>query len=279
MTEKIIIEGQTVQLSNGDDQSHAVALSTWMGWVSQHCLRGLTLEPIADQVKWQVSCGPAEIVVIELAPALRTLQWIAPDSPAPYGPNASSRPRRLATPYVILKVPFRRGRVLGRVEVFYRNEPLSQCNGPGGELFWPNLLNISPNAHGCTAWMCTQFLDRERRPPGITGGLNAVVHHLWGGPFNFSSEAHEGTSAFGKACADGIDPRVTDIDRWEAESIRDPRFILSVPWRSTGLDVQKLILGELAFQKLEVVPGTASSLANHLLLCQRRKAGSENDED
>ena len=201
-----------------------------------------------------------------------------PTAPLPFGPTATSQPRRLATPFVVLKVPFRRKRVVPRVELFYRNAPLTSASGPGGELHWPNLLNVSPNAHGCVAWLCTQFLDRELNGRGIVAGLDAVCHHLWGGPFNLSSEVHEAQSAFSKARDEGVDPRVTDVDRWEEESIRDPRFILDVPWRSTGLNVKKLIVAELAANNIAPWPASAAALGNCVLRAQR-PTGDIADED
>jgi hypothetical protein len=209
---------------------------------------------------------------------LRVIQWISDESPVPFGPEATARPRRLATPYVILKVPFRRKRIQHRVEVFYRTQPLQSLRGPGGQLSWPNLLNVSPRAHGCLCWFCTQYLEQEGPLRGITAGLDAVTHHLWGGQFNFSSEAHEGQSCFSKARDEGIDPRVTDIDRWEAASLADPRFVLHVNWAATGCDVQTLVLSELSAQGLEPYPNSLSHLATQVLRCQRGTPGGC-DED
>jgi len=277
MAERIEIEDRRVGLLNGAAEALWAPLKAWLQAVSGLCLQGLTKEPLPDRTLWHVVCGPVEVLILQLEPALRSIQWIAPDSPAPYGLEATSLPRKLATPYVIIKVPFRRRRVVHRVEVFYRNEPLREVSGPGGELFWPNLLNVSPNAHGCHSWFCTQFLDQAEKPYGLGGGSNAVVHHLWGGQFNFSSEAHEGKSAFSLAGEMLADERVTNVDRWEAESDRDPRFVLSVNWASTGLDVEKLVLAEFAAQGVPLVPDSVSALAHHVLRLQRQSAG-EPDE-
>ena len=265
MNERIIIEGRQAVLQDGEGDRHVAELGSFLGRVSEHCLHGMTEEPIPGNVKWMVSCGTVDVCIVEFEPELRLLNWITDDSPAPYGPEAMCTPRRLATPYVVLKVPLRRGRIVTRVELFYRNEPLGHKSGPGGSLFWPNLLNVSPGHKGCTAWLCTQFFSRLQIRPGITAGLDALTHHLWGGNFNRSSEAHEGASAFSKARADGIDSRVTDVGRWEAESVKDPYFVLSVDWRPTGMDVQSVIEAELRAQRVPPAPASASSLANHLL--------------
>ncbi|NLX99633.1 MAG: hypothetical protein GXY83_26165 [Rhodopirellula sp.] len=273
MTERIIIEGRTARLSNGDGTGCEADVEAWVRQINRFSVAGRGVEPIPDNVKWIVSCGGTEVFIVELKPELRRILWISEDSPAPFGPEAKATAHRLATPYVVLKIPFRRGRIVPRVEVFYRNEPLARIDGPGGALYWPNLLNVSPNAHDCTSWFCTQYLAAEPIRGGRAGALSAVVHHLWGGHFNRSSEFHEGQSAFGKAALDGVDPRVTDVKRWEAESVRDPRFILSIPWRATELDVSKLIDLELCAQGIAAqAPGSVSELANPLMRAARPAA-------
>jgi hypothetical protein len=272
MSERILIQDSMAQLTNGDGTQCDAGLDDWLDQVDLHRLHGMDDEPIADNVKWHIRCGSLEIIVVELKPERRRILWIdEQQSPVPFGPEAIARERRLATPYVILKVPFLRGRVIPRVEVFYRNEPLRKLSGSGGTLFWPNLLNVSPNSHDCTAWFCTQYLGRERIRKGITAGLHAVVNHLWGGTFNRSSEHHEGQSTFGKAAKDGLPPEVTDLEKWEAASIANPRFVLEIPWRKTDLTVRRLIEAELKFHGAMPGTTTVTSLANQLVRVAGRK--------
>lgn len=276
MAEQIVIEGSRVQLANGQGPRCWAEVSDWIGRVNQFSITGMVDEPLPDNVKWLVTCGAIQVSIVELKPELRRILWLDEKaSPVPFGPEAVVRERRLATPYTILKVPFLRGRVINRVEVLYRTEPLSSLDGPGGALYWPNLLNVSPNAYGCTSWLCTQYLSAEPMRPGLAAGLDAVVNHLWGGSFNRSSEHHEGASTFSKAVADGLDPRVTDVDRWEAESDRDPRFPLSVAWRPAELSVRQLIEAELRRAKILPQKMDAAVLANHLLRAARRKPGAK----
>jgi hypothetical protein len=276
MSEQIVIEGREARLNNSDGAQCSADLDDWLEQLDHYCIRGMDDEPIPDNVKWLVSCGRLQIAIVELKPALRRVLWIDERaSPVPFGPEAIVRPRRLATPYVVLKAPFLRGRVIPRVEVFYRNEPLRSLDGPGGALLWPNLLNVSPNSHGCTAWFCTQYLGAERLPPGLTAGLHAVVSHLWGGGFTRSSEFHEGQSAFGKAVQDGLPPEATDLDRWEAASVADPRFVLGIPWRDAELTVRKLIEAELRCHRTLPRKATAAALANDLLRAAKRKTGGK----
>ncbi len=59
---------------------------------------------------------------------------------------------------------------------------------------------------------------------------------------------------------------MTDVERWEAESIHDPRFILSISWRPVEMDVRKLIDLELSANSIAAhVPEAATELANPLM--------------
>ena len=127
------------------------------------------------------------------------------------------------------------------------------------------MFNVSVNAYNCTAWYCSQYLDIARVGKSIEAGLDAVIHHLFGGGFNASSDFHEGLSTFTYCVQEQIDPRVGDVARWEEESKADPKFVLTVPWKSTGLTVRELIDRELKFHKLSPVPATVGAWGNILL--------------
>ena len=273
MSEKVVIDGEQVHLTNGDGTRCTAELPRWLKQINAYSIQGMDSEPIADHVRWHVRYGSTSVFILELSPALRRMLWIRDDSPVPFGPEATYDVRRLATPYVIIKVPMRRGRILPRVEVYYRNEPLRTIDGPGGTLYWCNLMNVSPHSYECTAWFCTQYLGAEKMQPGTAGKLSAVVDHLWGGVFTRSSEVHEGSSAFSKAVHDRIDSRVTNIERWQIESDKDPRFVLSVDWKPAEMTVRDLI--EAEFRHLKILPEkvSASTLANHLI----RAAGKQGE--
>lgn len=262
MSERIILEGKEALVTGGDGSETRAEISSLVGALQQTSVQGLDGEALADNLKWKVTSGPLTVCVVELKPQLRRIMVIEADSPMPFGPEGNYREHRLAFPFVILKVPFLKGKVVGRVELFYRNEPLRDL---GDELCWPNLLNVSPHAYGCVAWLCTQYLRQERPAPGITAGLDAVIHHLFGGGFNLSSEMHEGLSCFSKARADRIDARVTDLDRWEAESLLDPRFVLQVEWKPVGLSVRQLIETELKFCGAARQPTTSAEVVSALM--------------
>jgi hypothetical protein len=268
MHETIVFENKTARFTSEDGTQHTVELREFVNALATYTVQGLTDHPIVDNVRWNVASGPARVYIVELRPALRRVEWIDKDSPAMYGPDVVTRSRQLATPYIVFKIPLRRGQLTQRVETFYRTAPLSSLEGPGGELFFPNLLNVSPYAYECVCWFCTQYLQMSAAEKDPSVALDAVVSHLDSGKFNLSSEYSEGESGFSMYAKLGIDPRVADVDLWEEESRRNPRWVLDVPWKSTGVSVGQLIRDELAHQKAAGPPATAAAYGNILL---RRK--------
>ena len=269
MAETIIIKGKSASLTTSRGAEHRVELQKFCEAISNSTIQGFDNEPNPDNVVWNVRCGPLRICIAELKPQLRLVKWLHPDSPVPFGPEAITSQRQLATPYVILKVPFLRERLLPRVEVFYRSAPLRSKDGPDGALYFPNLFNVSPHAYDCISWFCTQYLPIRKLPTGTAAGLNAVTHHLWGGDFNASSEEHEGQSTFGLTIRQEVDERVTSVERWETESQKDPRFVLSVPWLDAQVNVAQLVEREIKFHRVSTMPFTVRILGN-LLLRQAR---------
>jgi hypothetical protein len=265
MAEKITLQGKEVCLNGDTAEPHVFPLSSLAEEMVAATLRGLTPEPTPDNVKWSPECGKLRIWIVQLTPELRWIKWLAPHSRHRYGPKAEYTEYALATPYVVLKVPVWDGHIIPRIEVFYRNQPLEHYDGEGGELFWPNLLNVSVNAYQCTAWFCSQYLTMARKIGTMQSRLNEVAHHLWGGGFNASSEAHEGLSTFGLCVKEKIDERVTDVARWAEASQTDPDFVLTVKWKTTGLTIKDLVEREVKFHKLPPAPRSVRSLVTSLL--------------
>jgi hypothetical protein len=151
------------------------------------------------------------------------------------------------------------------VELFYRLKPITSLND---ELLWCNLLNVSPKAYGCRAWLCTQYLSHELalNGRGIAGGLHALLNHTFGlGGWNWSSDLSEGKSAFTLAREMNVDARVTDIDRWEKETRKDPKFVMSVPWKPVGVTVGQLILDEFNALRIDHEIDRSDKLVNLLM--------------
>jgi hypothetical protein len=250
-TEEIVLRGDEAEVRIPGASPRSLPVKDLVETVHRVGVHGLHGEPLADNVKWCVTRDKLTVLIVEQKPMLRCITWIDPKSEIPFGDEATYRTYRLETPFVVLKVPFLAGRIVPMCELFYRTAPLT---GLEDELCWPNLLNVSPEAYGCTAWLCTQKLSKNmetllarRRllPTTLTGQLDALVTHLWGGGFNRSSEAHEGQSAFQKAIEDEVDPRVTDVERWQQASTETPGFMLDVKWKPTGLTVGTLIQKQL----------------------------------
>jgi len=273
--ERIVLEGDKAVVCGVEGGDLEADLEALAGAVNRNSVLGLEEECLPDNICWKVQAGPLTVCIVQQEPQLRRLLWIDEASQLAFGPEARYRYRRLAHPYVVFKVPFLNGRIIPRTELFYRNEPLRRLSD---ELYWPNLLNVSPNAYGCKAWICTQYLSKEAFANGLQSGLHALVTHLWGGGFNRSSEAHEGASGFSKAKADKLDPRVTDLDLWEQESVKDPRFILQIQWKPVGLTVRQLIENELRVHRVLRNLGSTAEWINLVLSTangKSRKMGAD----
>jgi hypothetical protein len=265
MPEKIIIQGKEACLNGDGNENHSLAIPKFAIEVSTATLHGLTHEPLPDNIKWFAECGPLDVRIFQLTPERRWIKWLADNSPAPYGPEALYKEYSLAMPYVVLKVAFLNGQVTPRTEVFFRNDPLSYYEGEGGELFFPSLLNCSVDSYGCKCWFCTQNYSPPKKGTSLQNTVNEIANHLFGGGFNASSEAHEGLSAFGLCVKEKVDDRITDIHRWAEASQQDPRFVLSVKWKTTGLTVRDLIEREMKFHKIAPAPQTVQAVGNLML--------------
>jgi hypothetical protein len=269
--ENIVLQNGSATLHLEDASPRQLPAREIIRTVEKQALLGLTEEPIPETVRWRIVCGDLEVYLVELKPDLRLIRWLSAASPKPYGDDATYEDYRLATPFVIIKVPFVKGQVHHTCEVFYRNSALRHLDD---ELYFSNLLNVSPDAYGCRAWFCTVKLDEELERLTLGDGkpnasvhdkLDTVLAHLFGGGFNLSSEHNEGKSCFSKARDDGLDERVTDVKRWQKASLEDPRFVLEVPWTRTGRTVRQILLGQLELCGLPRDLSKTSELINLLL--------------
>jgi hypothetical protein len=205
---------------------------------------------LADGVKAVVSGGPLTVWVHQTPPHVHLLKWIADDSAQRFGAGTEYRDVRIALPYLIVLAvfaPAQRGahRLTGFNECFFRNAPLESMED---ELFYPALLNCSkfdPPEGRPLSWVCTQYLDpssfrREADPcRAMRFALGELMTCLLDTGFNYSSEHNEASSWFTESR--GCDPRVATIDRWQEETVRDPLFVLEVPWLKTGLNLGQVV--------------------------------------
>jgi hypothetical protein len=196
---------------------------------------------LPDGVKFWEWRPPLLLVVHQLPPHVRQFRWIAPDSPAQFGPGTVYRKVRLSIPYAVTFALYvvQNGRpfLAGNNELYFRNEPL-RCRAD--RLGFPALLNVSrlvtPKRE--RTWVCTQYLQ-WRPEMDWTGQLQALLEHTWNGGFNLSSEHHEGASWYG--ASKGVHPDLHPVERWEQASAANDAFALGVPWKPAPLSVAEVM--------------------------------------
>ncbi|HYC24111.1 MAG TPA: hypothetical protein VEI94_15495, partial [Candidatus Bathyarchaeia archaeon] len=178
-------------------------------------------------VRLMVERGGGQTVglVIEMPPGPRRVSWIADDSPAPYGPGARYEQRRLSFPWVVLVLVLVDGELSGLQQAFFRNAPIGSLDD---ELYYTNLLNVAAG-YGQESWVCLVKLRGELGELGWDERTRAVIDHFWQASNTRSSEEHEGHSFWSKGRA--VDRRFASAAAWEAATLADPYFALSVRWR------------------------------------------------
>lgn len=204
---------------------------------------------LPDGVKSVVSEGSMEIWIHQDTPQAHSFQWIAKDSPKPYGKGAKYRKVRIALPYLITLIVFTR-RSDGEIslakhnECFFATQPLS---GWDDELCFPALLNCSkfePQEGKPLAWICSQHIDRsfdaeKDLNKRLRMAFGALKHCLLETGFNYSSEHHEFNSWYSESKS--VDPRIETIEAWEEATVEDELFALEVPWLKTGLNLGQIV--------------------------------------
>jgi len=244
--------------------------------ITENTVSGLYPEPIPDNVKWIVRSGKVEVYILELKPELRRVQWIAEGSTKAEKSDGKGNGytfRRLATPYVVMSVPFVNGQLQPLLELFYRTEPLKSLDD---KLSVCNLLNVSQGArveggYGFKNWVCTQYLEIPAGAPRADV-LSEIISHVFGGGFNRSSDHDEGASGFSVyESAKDADLRVRDVNKWEAESLKDPGFVLDVNWLDAKATPRDLIEFRMKQFKAEPAPSNSKTIGN-LLLAQKQVA-------
>lgn len=188
-------------------------------------------EAIPEGLRFGWRRGDFLVLVLEEKPALRTVRWLANDSPAPFGRRAKYRTVRLAFPFVVLVVTLCGGELTGHQQAFYRTAPLRRLSD---ELLLPNLRNVA-RAYEQDAWLCLAHLHGRLAPLNWYEKIDTIWQHVMNAGFNGSSEHHEGMSYFGEM--QSLDPRIASVEAWEQASLADRYFPLQVPWRPVGKSV------------------------------------------
>lgn len=225
-------------------------------------------EPIPDGVRLVRRRGSATVLVIEEMPQVRTVRWLADDSPAPKGPGAAYQTVRLAFPFVVLVVAFQDGALVDDFQqCFYRSAPIKTLDDP---LCYPNLYNVRDSG-GQECWLCLKGLETELSPLSWQDKVRALRGHLWGAGFNRSVEM-TGARSYWELMRE-VDPRVASVTRWAAETEKDPFFPLTVTWRLVGKSVGQLVTEAMAAACPFPGPVSAADLLAILPLCPPQPAG------
>jgi hypothetical protein len=263
---RIEIVGERVSYKHDGREVMSVSVADFLSTVVAHSDQPLLAEAIPEGVRFLHRRGDAAVVVIEEKPQLRTVRWLADNSPVPYGQRAIYRTARLAFPFIVLVVVLRGGSLTGYQQCFFRTAPLQRLSDP---LCYPNLYNVA-KGYGQDCWLCLANLKQDLAPLAWEEKVREIRKHLWGAGFNQSSEMHEGNSYW--QTVRRLDPRLASLTAWEAASQQDPFFPLQVKWQPLGKTV-----GEVMDEMLrEVAPATSPTAASELmpLLHLRPKSGA-----
>lgn len=205
---------------------------------------------LPDGVKAVLSRGSVTIWIWESPPRAYHFDWIAKDSPMPFGDGTRYRMVRLALPYLIVVAVFVRSpaglpHLSTSNECFFRTAPLKRFED---KLCYPALLNCSkfaPPEGRPLSWICTQHLRHtpkmQSRDPAerFGAGFEALRHCLLETAFNYSSDHHEAASWFSESC--NVDRRLNTVEAWQEASAKDPLFVLEVPWLQTGHTLRQVV--------------------------------------
>jgi len=190
------------------------------------------------------------VLAHETLPAVRTMKWIAKDSPEPYGPKAIYRNVTVSLPFVVTMVMvMRMGDGLWSYthanEAFFSLTPFEAKE----KLLFPALLNVSkwpdPAAEQTAlAWICTANYQFKPMKVGMEESKNLdlitrqLVENLLLAGFNYSSERHEGQSWYSETIKS--EKRIGTIEKWEVLTKKDPMCGLKMNYLPTKMTVDEM---------------------------------------
>lgn len=244
--DQIRFETGKVIVTTAEGQIVSISLEKLISVLAPECMNtcGVVLP---DGIRLIYPNGPMTVVVYERPPGPTPLKWIAADSPAPYGEEATYRQVTISLPYVVVLAAFENNTLSDYSECFFRVDRIREEDDDHG-LLYPGLLNCSrfmPPEGRPLSWICTQKLDRsairhERNPKRrIRLGLEALNECLFETGFNYSSDHHERSSWYTESKS--VDKRIATIDSWQEETCKDGFFAMEVPWLDTGMTVKQVV--------------------------------------
>ncbi|HLG19154.1 MAG TPA: hypothetical protein VI895_04965 [Bdellovibrionota bacterium] len=262
---RIEIVGDRVACKQDGGEAFAVALKDFIDAVEDHGDCVALSEAIPDGVSFIRRRGDVVVLAVEEKPTLRTVRWLADESPVPYGKGAIYRQATLAFPFVVIVAALRCGALTGYQQCFFRTSSLRYLSDP---LFCPNLYNVA-EAYGMKCWLCLVGLKKNLAALHWQEKINEIRAHLWGSSFNRSSEVNEGNSYW--QTMRKIDPRVATLQTWEEESRRDRAFPLKIRWQPAGKSVGQVMDEMLAVLAPARPLCSVAELVQLLNLCASRR--------
>lgn len=251
MDVRLEIVGDQV-VSKVDSKRTAVAsVADFLTIVSERADAFALPDAIPEGVRFVRRRGPGVVVVIEEPPQLRTVRWLADDSPQPFGPSAVYRTVSLAFPFVVLVCALRDGGLTGYQQCFYRSAALRVRDDGLGV---PPLPNVAAYA-GMPCWLCLAKHKIDLKPLAWDDKVRELRKTFWGAAFNRSC-----VSSYWQTLP-GVDARLASVAAWEQESKRDPFFPLTVRWRPVGQTVGQVTDAMLGIVAPGPTPHAATDLA------------------
>ncbi|MDR4468962.1 MAG: hypothetical protein MRJ68_11825 [Nitrospira sp.] len=240
MDQSLIIRDDCI--ARVDSQAGAVPLGQYAQTLVRFAERGESDQPIPPGVRFLIHRLPATLLVLEEPPQVRTVQWLDDNSRERFGAAAVYRQVRLAFPYIVIVVVFMQGILTTRTQCFYRTAPLG---GRNDQLFIPNLYNVD-NREDMPCWLCLRKLEEINKVQSWGEKVEALRRHFWGAAFNCSATLLRQKSYWWKMKL--LDPRISELDRWQAASTQHPLFPLEVRWtplRQTLGGIMDLMLDKI----------------------------------
>ena len=205
--------------------------------------------PIPSGVKFFRFRGTGGVLAVELEPKVRQVRW-----EKAHGRRFENR--RLAFPFVVLVFPFAGG-VLEKsaCQVFYTRAPLESW---ADELLMTSLLNVS-GVYGQQGLSSYISMGNYAQEPGLSwqDAVENAIRHFWWSAFRVGAVPSHFTHA------KELSPIFASVEAWQQASRDNPRFMLDIPWPTTGHTVLSAM--EIAMSR---VVGTSSGTVNLYNLMQ-----------
>ncbi len=257
----IEITGERVCCRQDGKEAFSASLADFLARVVTHSDSIALPDAIPEGVRFIRRRGEVVVLVIEEKPQMRTVRWLADNSPVPYGQGAVYRTARLAFPFLVLVVTLYGGALTGYQQCFYRTAPVQRLDDP---LFFPNLYNVA-KGYRQLCWLCLVNMKKNLSALSWEEKVREIRTHLWGAGFNQSSEVHEGMSYW--QAMRHVDPRLRSLAVWEEESKKAPFFPLTVKWQPVGKTVGEVVDEMLSAVAPPPVPPSVEGLSQLLNLC------------